>query len=40
MRHPLVAINFQEIAAEDTENWTNIRGPHENEDNSEYFKIQ
>ncbi|CAJ0961727.1 unnamed protein product, partial [Mesorhabditis belari] len=31
---------YKEIAVEDTENWTNIRGPHENEDNSEYFKIQ
>ncbi|CAJ0568110.1 unnamed protein product, partial [Mesorhabditis spiculigera] len=31
---------YKEVAAEDTDNWANIRGPHENEDNSEYFKIQ
>ncbi|VDM61852.1 unnamed protein product [Angiostrongylus costaricensis] len=31
---------YKEVANLDTENWENIRGPRETEDNTEYLKIK
>uniref|UniRef100_A0A0K0DEJ4 Cytochrome c oxidase assembly protein COX16 homolog, mitochondrial n=1 Tax=Angiostrongylus cantonensis TaxID=6313 RepID=A0A0K0DEJ4_ANGCA len=31
---------YKEVANLDTENWENIRGPRENEDNTEYLRIK